>query len=317
MQTQQVLENPMAYTSFSGLVTDVYKLYQEKDYQQAADILEANVGAFPDRKSTIIYWLMNLYAQIKPERAIQLFGEAIDDGFWYAPNALGDEDPDLKPIVRDPEFQRLRSISTERYEAARAVTKPELHVFTNDDTPQPTLIALHGNNSNAEKTAEKWTSIVDDGWLVAVPQSSQISGPNQYVWNDMDTSIAEVKAHYTALKEHDIMEDQVFVGGFSMGGALALRLALDNAIPARGYILVATFLPEVNTLDVSNLSADVRFYIFVGEKEDFSLDNTQKLVEMLRANGNAVHFEIRPEVAHEYPPDFAETLRGMLNFVAV
>ena len=307
----------MTYSTFFELMTDVDTLYQAKKYQQAGAKLETNLATFPHRRDTIFFWLINLYAHINKDRAIEIFREAIDDGYWYTSDALSYEDQDLKPLCEDSEYQRLRAISIERYEAARALTKPELNIYASGDGPLPALIALHGNYSNAEKATAQWTSVVDDGWLVAVPQSSQIAGADQYVWNDSEISISEVNAHYATLKERGINEDQVFIGGFSMGGGLALLLALANEIPARGYILVAPFLPELDTLDLSNLPAHARFYIFLGEKEHYSFEKVKKLAEMLRANGNEVQVEIRPDVSHEYPPDFPAALRGMLSFVAV
>ena len=69
-----------------------------------------------------------------------------------------------------------------------------------------------------------------------MPQSSQMFWAGGGVWND--ESVSELEAYYQQLSaEHALDPRRVVLGGFSMGGEIALRAALTSAIPARGFVV--------------------------------------------------------------------------------
>jgi dienelactone hydrolase len=58
-----------------------------------------------------------------------------------------------------------------------------------------------------------------------------------------------VGQHFQVLSEqYPIDRKRVVVAGFSMGGGLAIRLALSGALPARGFVGVGAFLPNIDDL---------------------------------------------------------------------
>ena len=85
-----------------------------------------------------------------------------------------------------------------------------------------------------------WQSMQDSDWLVALPQSSQLSGRDVYVWNDMTKAELEAKLHYLELKKtHQIEDYKNILAGFSKGAHVAIQAALQSWMPVAGFIAVA------------------------------------------------------------------------------
>ena len=72
----------------------------------------------------------------------------------------------------------------------------------------------------------RWAGAVENGWLVAFAQSSQVAGHGIFAWTDNELGVVELKAHYEHLKERGIHKDRVIVSGFSRGGRIAIYAAV-------------------------------------------------------------------------------------------
>lgn len=305
----------MTYKTSADLMADARRLYDAQRFLEASDLLEAHWQNFERDKVILIHWLMCVHALSgQQSRAIDYFRQLIDEGFWFPAGYINDSDFDS--LREMDEFKRLTTISLERYEIAQADAKPDLLVQAPSDDPLPVIIACHGNRSNIELTYPHWKTVPENGRMLALPQSSQIADGATYIWTDLERSAAEVKAHYQTLLESGIQEDRVIIGGFSMGGQLALYMAVNRIIPVNGVLMVAAGLPsDFETYDFSSLSPDVSFYIIVGELEANLVTLTHQLTERLMANGNRVCVDQRPNLGHEYPADFAETVQKAIAFI--
>ena len=109
-------------------------------------------------------------------------------------------------------------------------------------------MVLHGNESNAQAHMAYWRPLADMGWLVALPQSTRAGEkPNAYIWNTLgkaEWNFDAIKKHFTEIqRNYSIDQTKIILGGFSMGGALALELALGWHIPVKGLIAVAPYVP--------------------------------------------------------------------------
>ncbi len=305
----------MTYKTSADLMADAGKFYNAQQYLEAADLLETHWQNFERDKVILIHWLMCVNALGGEQaRAIDYFQQLINEGFWFPPGYI--DDSDFDSLREMDEFKRLTTISLERYEIAQADAKPDLFVQAPSDDPLPVIIACHGNRSNIELTYPYWKTVPENGWMLALPQSSQIADQATYIWTDLERGTAEVKAHYQTLLERGIQENRVIIGGFSMGGQLALHVAVNRLIPVHGVLMVAAGLPsEVESFDLSKLPPDISFYIIVGELETNLVTLTHQLAERLMANGNRVCVDQRPNLAHEYPADFADTVQKAIAFI--
>jgi predicted esterase len=159
---------------------------------------------------------------------------------------------------------------------------------------------------------------VDAGWLLAMPQSSQVRRAEVYAWDDQVWGTRELQAHYADLcQRYAIDPRQVIVGGFSMGARLASYLVLSRSIPARGFVAVGPFL--ANALEqwrplVEAGPRDFRGYLIIGDQDEPCYEDTRTFADLLRENGIACELKVYAGMGHTFPPDFSEVLREALAF---
>jgi predicted esterase len=151
-----------------------------------------------------------------------------------------------------------------------------------------------------------------------VAQSSQVEGPDMFVWNDEAKTTREVAGHFADLTaNHPVPPGQVVLGGFSMGGGEAMRLAVSGLVPARGFIAVVPYFRDLAGLKVQIARLEpgaLRGYIITGDK-DFSYQAALEAAEAFRGVGIACEVEERQGLGHALPGDFARSLKRALAFV--
>jgi len=314
------------FTSFSEFQQQFFEYHGKPETQKAAfDLVTEAASQFPEQANLLYNWRYCAAALLdKPDLALQIFQEGLDAGFWWGKDVLINDD-DLKSLLELPEFKRLVEASEAHRQAAQAATKSlalTLPLPIDATGPLPLLLALHGNNSNAQNSATFWESAVRQGWLTVLLQSSQIFGPDAFVWNDLDLGAQEIEAHYQELSEKQGFDPaQVVVGGFSKGGEMALWLALKEIIPLAGFIAVnpgGPFIQDIENwqplLESRKTLADLRGFLVAGE-HDANLEQIKALCEMLVSQGLACELLVAPGIAHDFPADFNQVLAKALEFI--
>ncbi|MFZ1628144.1 MAG: hypothetical protein WAV70_04355 [Anaerolineae bacterium] len=259
--------------------------------------------------------LANLSGQ--SDLALRLFAEALAQGYWSNPDQmLADED--LLTLRDHVEFLRLLDICRGQQAAAQRTAQPELRLMWPVTTPAPLLVALHGNQHNAADTAPAWEPLTAAGWCVALPQSSQMAGPNAFVWNDLALATAEMRTHAETLRQHPRVDfSRCVVAGFSMGARQALWSVLEGIFPARGLILLGPWLPELSAwapLLPRLAETGTRTYVIIGDADQSCLPHAQALIAALQGHNLPCDLELHPGMRHLYPPDFETSLRRALAY---
>ncbi len=72
---------------------------------------------------------------------------------------------------------------------------------------------MHGDQENIGIVEPYWKSVLDQGYTLALPQSSQIQFSDGFVWDDIHRGKEELKEHYVNFKENYTIES-VIIGGF-------------------------------------------------------------------------------------------------------
>src|SRR6266542_4172258 len=160
--------------------------------------------------------------------AIDLLRDGLDRGYRYRGRWLHHER--FAALASQRDFSALVERSDAQYERAQTDAGSDLILFIPPDAAGgrlPLLVALHGNNSTMEDTAPSWQSVVRDGWVLMVPQSSEIA---------------------TVRSRLSVDPSRFVLGGFSMGARLALELGLSDRLPARKILAIATWLPDFQPL---------------------------------------------------------------------
>ncbi len=289
----------------------------------AQALVDREGDAFPRQAARIRLWRMGLACRMNDiPQALQLFDMALARGGWLPESWLRAE-PDLAPLRETPEFERMLRLSQQREAAAHFESIPRLLTLrpeTGAVPPYPLLIALHGNFRSASASVEHWHAAAAAGWQVALPQSSQIFVPDSYIWDDLDRGVREVQEHYRALCDRaDVDCGRVVLAGFSAGGRLAATVTLAGHLPVQGLIVVASSLGEVEAFTATlaeRKEAGLRVFLVAGELDPTSIASAETLRNLLEAHGIPVQLEVHPALTHDFPPDFDQTLRRALRFVA-
>jgi predicted esterase len=272
-----------------------------------------------------IAWLLEAEDHAKngrPSEALDALESALAAGCRYRSEWLKGN-KGLASLSESARFRDIADRAEARYREDAAAARPKLMFAMPDDLPDafgyPLLLVLHGNNSNASETAPYWSAMADAGWVVAVPQSSEIGmSPDSYVWNDRERTAAELTTHLEKVK-HSTQIDigRIVLAGFSMGATQAIALPLVGKIKVRGILPVAAWLPhirEFTTLVEGGAGRMLRSYIVVGE-QDPSYEGNRALFDLFTSKGLRAHIDVRDGLGHDYPADMHDTLVRALEFL--
>ncbi|MEK7861789.1 MAG: alpha/beta fold hydrolase, partial [Chloroflexota bacterium] len=240
----------MTPTSFTDLYADATQRREAGDTDGAIALLRENLKTFPLHRGVVYLVLAELLAdEGRAKEAIEALSQAFTAGCRYQPEWLTGNRH--FGALADPRFGRVVTRLGDRYTTDAAAARPDLLIRAPAGEPgpagRPLLVALHGNNSNARETARYWSPAVALGWVIAIPQSSEIaSSPDAYTWNDRARAKGEIDTHIARAAElHRIDRRRVVLAGFSMGGLQAIALALAHGTAACGILPVAPWLPDI------------------------------------------------------------------------
>lgn len=307
--------------SYEEFIASVFESYNNGNFQGALEILVGDMDAFPKYSQSVYFAKMCLTAVLgNLDEAVSVFEEAVELGLWF-PETMLRNDSDLSVLQGNLDFERLLEICIKRRAVAQADSTPKRLLYPpQSDAPYPLVIALHGNNGNAERFQGFWGTAVSHGWGVLLPQSSQVSGPDRYVWDERDWAVKEVLDHYQQVRSDiPVQDESVVVGGFSMGGGIAIWMALTGLIKTQGFIAVAPSLPDIDNLrsvvDRTDLPA-IRGYFIVGDKDTRAVELTAKVSELMQSRGLECRIETHSDLGHAFPENFDVILLNALSFVS-
>lgn len=316
-------ENP---EDFYILQKRTFELYNLGKYREALTLAEIAAARFPGKDNRTAYWRACLSSRIgELDEALQLLNESTRRGLWWSEEALKLE-TDLDPVRNRPEFRTFLAECNRLKRAAGNTAKPELIVLTptnySPGKVQPLMIALHPRGEDFEDFTRLWRQARSKGVLVAIPRSSQPFGSHSRCWDDLARSEREVADAYSQVnRDYKIDQEKIILSGFSQGATLAIYLALNRSLPARGFVAIApasTIIPSHSEEFASFVEAAKnpapRGWILVGDKDRF-FERINVLHSSMKQNGLESEYFVEKGLGHEYPDDFALKLGRALDFV--
>jgi dienelactone hydrolase len=315
----------MDFPAFTDLEARIQALYREQRYEAALELATQQAPRFPDQFHLLYYWRLCMAARVgKFDLALQILDEVLDKGFWYGEFLLRDS-PSLLPLQKQPGFETRLKRNRILQDEEQAQLFPLLTLRSAGSCSYgqdacPLLICLHANASTAQASVDFWRAAAIAGWLVAIPQSTQAMWKGAYQWDNRETSEREIVKHYQALlKKYSIDTQRVVVAGHSMGGELAIWLAIKRIIPVEGFIAIG---PRGSLIDdVENWTTflreepdrKLRGYLILGQ-EDRTVhpENIRILADILNEAGIPTGIEEIPNVNHDFSVAYEESwLRGL------
>jgi predicted esterase len=315
----------MLFPTFKSLDGQLTQFFQNKQYAEALDLITREGPRFPADRMLADYWRMCAAARVGNYPLVyQVAEQSIADGLWYG-EVMWRQTPSFQPIQGNPDFERIVSASRAVEEQDTPTAEPILltRLPENHSPTSPLLIALHGNMLTAAHTLPFWQPAVSQGWALALPQSTQAMYKGAYGWDDLEASQANIQAHFAQLQGQITFDPKrVVLAGHSMGGLVAIQMALTESLNVRGFVANGPAVPFPNSpeqLDALLPSArerGLRGYFIVGEKDDdISLDEIRGLAGKLESAGIAYNLEIVPDAMHDYSPVYDSALLRALAFV--
>lgn len=115
-----------------------------------------------------------------------------------------------------------------------------------------TLLVIHGKGNNARDFAEHWRPLVNEGWTLLVPQSSQEYEDGGFCWDNAEQARVELRKHLEKAARQGVDLEELVIAGVSQGAQFALELARERSRP---WLCVVPSFPK--DFDVSAWSAGV------------------------------------------------------------
>jgi dienelactone hydrolase len=323
--------NPVPFDQIEKRLQD---LYRQKQYAAALELATQSASEFPEQVTYLDYWRMTMAARSGDSAlAIQVLQQALEDGCWYSELLLR-RSPSLQALQGEPAFERLVALNQEMAEKDHEqvfplyTLRPEKHCQAGG-RPCPLLLALHANAGTVSTSLGFWRPAATAGWLVAAPQSSQAVWKDAYVWDDRQVAEAEIQKNFAMSSErYAIDARRILLAGHSMGGEIAMWLALKGAIPASGFLAIGPGGPYMDNPEEwepllranpggnSIAAGGLRGAIIIG-KEDASIphENIRRLADRLNEQGVSCRLEIVPGVAHDHTPEYDPAILRGLEFI--
>ncbi|MEK5301180.1 alpha/beta hydrolase [Bacillus sp. FSL R10-2201] len=250
------------------------------------------------------------------EEALHLMKKAIiENGFWYGSEYLISDD-DLKPLHKFEEFHRMVQLCKEREELAKKSEQADVKYKYSKQT-ENLLITLHGDQENIQIIEPYWNSVMEQGFMLALPQSSQIQFSDGYVWDNIERGRDELKGHYNKIKVNKTFGN-IIIGGFSAGARVALHSMLQGEIEVNGFIFVAPWLPEMEEWEeMIGILHDksIKGYIICGDQDEDCFEGTQQFVTLLKDKNIEHKYKVVPNLNHDYPHNFDELLKEAIEYI--
>ena len=321
--------------SFPYYRDQIFELYNDRKYREALAVAFQAKEKFPERHAKTSYWIGCLQSRLgESEEALQMLEKASKDGIWWPDQALLME-PDLESLQNRPEFKAIIAESQRLKQRALLKAKPGVMVLTprnfSPEERHPLIIALTPRVGHPGEFAENWNGARNQGFLLAVPHSSQPISSEEYCWDNPERSEHEVAWAYKQVRDkYNVDPAKVIVAGFSQGAALAMYLTLNRTFPCRGFITVAAsdwvapedkpasqrdhpseaFASFIRAKDVRGLKG-----VIIMGNEDAFLPKIKTLLEGMVERGFNCKIDVVQSLGHEFPVDFERRLESATNFL--
>ncbi|HMC00431.1 MAG TPA: hypothetical protein VKN14_05275 [Flavobacteriaceae bacterium] len=192
----------------------------------------------------------------------------------------------------------------------------------NSNESYPLFIALHGGHGNMKDMQTYWKSPkLNNDFIVAYMEASTLDrAPNRYGWRNIVEERENINQYYSEIKEqYNIVTEQVYVGGFSLGARTSIDLVLNNIIPIKGFILlnVGGGLSDACTDENVKQAKErhVRGVVMTGEDDHKYKTQSLALKTLLEDQDFQFQFIVNKNTGHTTPPNFEPVLDSCLDYI--
>jgi hypothetical protein len=298
------------------------------DYDEVLDLLNRSSELisekeYKENEFTIMLDKARLFSQLhQGTECLNTIRSILEKGYafplhWQRFDFLKTEE-DYTPIKELNEKLLLKAKSDASF-------KYEVHLPKAYDPNKkyPLFFSLHGDGSDGNIPNHAWywrpDSLLQKGYIVVYPQSSQVYCYNGFGWlQDPLKSREEIRNCYKELIEkYSIDENQVIIGGFSGGANASIDIVLADIMPVRGFVALCPGGEMLKSFDKAAVkrAADqsAKGVIFEGEHEIEA--TVQDMLKVFKEVGFPYEYHINRNIGHWYPGDLGEILIDAVNYI--
>jgi dienelactone hydrolase len=307
--------------TWSDIEEAAITLLEQEEFEEALALIEQTAPKLQGREFEVSDLTMNiLFDAGRTEEALTVWEKGLEEGFFYFVIPRSDT---FDGVRRTDRFRKLVARNNQMREIAQSESKPKYKVIKpasySPEASYPLVMIIHGGNQSIVKAMDRWdpTAIGDDA-IIAYVQSSRRADTKSYRWDlggvdiySVPTAQDEVLGLYQEIVgAYAVDTSQVTLAGFSQGGNLALFMAAEGTIPAKGFIAGSPATRTPLPLETAQAAAErgVRGTIFVGA-EDWAAASAETTVSNFEEAGNPVNHIVMEDKGHEFPDNFDEVLR--------
>lgn len=312
-------------SSWSEIVEATSTLRDQEKFDEAVALIEELTPKIIGREFEISDLTMKtLFEAGRTDEAMTAWEKGLDEGFFYF---VVPRFATYDSVRKGDRFKNALTRNNRLRESANSDSKPEFKMITpasySAEKSYPLLMIIHGGNQSIAKAMETWDkNAVGDDLLIAYVQSSVQADTKSYRWNlngagiyELPTAQDEVLGLYQEIVEqYSVDTAQVSLAGFSQGGNLALIMAAEGTISAKGFLAGCPATRAPISLETAQAAAarGVRGTIFVGSN-DWTAAAAQTTVTNFNEAGLWVNHIVMEDKGHEYPENFEEVLRKAIK----
>jgi acetyl esterase/lipase len=261
-----------------------------------------------------------LFEAGRTEEAMTVWEKGLEEGYFYFVIPRSDTYDGVRGNDR---FRKLVARNNRLRETAQRESKPTYRVIKpapySPDSSYPLVMIIHGGNQSIVKAMERWDSTaIGDDVIIAYVQSGWRADTMGYRWDlsgvdiySLPTAQDEVLGLYREIvEEYPVDTSQVTLAGFSQGGNLALLMAAEGTIPARGFIAGCPAIRTPVPLETARAAAarGLRGTIFVGA-DDWTAAPAETTASNFEEAGTPLNHIVMENKGHVFPDNFDDVLR--------
>ncbi len=310
----------MAYT-LAELEKKYDDLVSRGMLQEAAQLLEDALDQVPEHFCEVTGALAWTYMELGDfEKGLATYEHGLKRGVFYQlplrvqekiPSAYHDH---FKKIFE--ENNRLKEIAQAKAKAQYEVLKPEEY---SDRNKYPLCVIFHGGNGSIESAKTYWKSkMLREQFLRVYIQSSEVDSSTGFTWyKRIRKGREEIKECYQeVIAQYPVDTERVIIGGFSVGGSMAIDVVFNCIIPAVGFIGGCPGKPESLTREQVEKAVEqgVRGVMIAGEN-DYYRHYQREMAEIFEETGFNCQAVVIPGLGHDVPENFSELIDEAITYV--
>ncbi len=299
--------------AFHGYFSQLLRAHDAGDLAVGLETARAAHREYPDMHVKTWFWQACMHSLAgETAEALASLRAGLSEGNWWSPSQL-DGDADLDPIRGSPAFGEIREECSRRFDRKKEVSRPECLVLApSSATWEPrSLLVIHSRGDTASRFSAHWADLVNEGWTLIVPQSSQVYDSMSFCWDDADLARQELRNHLEdCRRKRGIETDGMVIAGASQGGRLALELAHESGVP--WLCVIPAFPAGYDVAPMTAVPTHTRGAFLLGERDPASV-NARRVIRALESGGVHVAAATMKDVGHDLPEDFPHQAADILR----